>query len=502
MADYDPETDYNLKCEMMAVTSQNRWRECTGNVPADRRMKALLPHGGVMPTGYMLVKFNNNQVALKPINKVADYNSALVGERFRNGALPRAPQHIHNWGKSRDLVILTRVCVAVPLKAAPAEGEKTAAKAAKKGTKRAAPDGEDLDDPDTEARKRMTEKCKLKNPEKYRQEIVAFGQYAKQMLGAPPTTEWCMIDDDDTPIGASLPQPFNNKMAWEYSVWLLRRDNKYKKGDLCNTRSALNFYYNKAGMGTPWTGSAYWKTMDGYKASRLDQAIENGEKGAAGLRTAVPEDTLVWLLDSAEALSNGHEVKSAMTLMLLGWVCGLRSASMSFEVGNIKFVTDRAERVVTMLITSRSLKMEYDVPSEYKCLRMPAAPIGASEDHPRKRLFALVENMIEYGNVCLAGAPLDANGVVTKWMENFIPADKQNLPEGHQITSHSLRKSMASAANALGIPMSTGMAWGRWKTESSYKLYIVLGYSVTKFSAGMFDWLLPYGAALTWASDL
>ena len=351
----------------------------------------------------------------------------------------------------------------------------------------------------------MAKYTNLKHPEKYRQEIECFALFANETLPKPAVGKYVIMggEDEDTPDPASIPMPFNKELVHKLGVWLLRRDNKYKKGNLANTRSAVNYYYNKCNLGTPWQGSIYWRTMNGYKAARLDQAIENGEDGAAGLRAAVPEDTLIWLMDMAEKYENGHELKSMFTLMVLGWVCALRSSSMSFEIGDIKFVKDALGVATVMIVESTCLKMEDDNPSEYKQLRLPFAGFAAKDDHPRKRLFELVRLMIEFGNPCLAGQPSDANGIISGWMKDFIPDDKTNLPKGFKITSHSLRKSLASALNALGCPIHTTiMPWGRWKNQRACERYIAENFTITKFSAGMFDWMLPHGAFLKWTSDL
>lgn len=348
----------------------------------------------------------------------------------------------------------------------------------------------------------MTKATKLANPEKYEQEIDALRAFLVETKLPPPCGAWIVIQDDGKPDPASMPQ-FNNDFLFEYASWLLRTTNKYKKGNLSNSRSAVNFFYGKAGLGNPWQGSAFWRTMDGYVTARKAQAIEDGDCGAAGLRVAMKESTLIWCMDHAESLAQGNEVKSALTLILLGWVCLLRAASTSFEIGDIQFVKNHAGVVVSLIVSSTSLKLEDGNPSELKQITLPAPPVGTPADHPRVRLIALVTIMMESGNPCLCGQPSDANTVITGWMRDHIPDDKKFLPLGHHISSHSLRKAGASTLAALGCsPTEVIMPWGRWKSLACCERYITKHFSVTKFSAGMFDWMLPLGASLVWSSDI
>ena len=355
----------------------------------------------------------------------------------------------------------------------------------------------------TAADERMHKATKLANPEKYFQEINALRKFLIETMPPPACGAWIIMDADGIPDPASMPIPFDNALLYKYAAWLLRTSNKYKKGNLSNARSATNFFYGRAKLGSPWQGSEFWRTMDGYTTARKAQAIEAGDHGAAGLRVAMRESTLVWCMDKAELYPDGNELKSAFTLILLGWVCLLRASSASFQVGDIELITNHAGQVISMLITSTVLKMEDGNPSEKKQLTLPAAPLGAPADHPRKRLFALVEIMLKCGNLALCGAPSEANTVITGWMRDVIPENKKCLPKGHYISSHSLRKAGASTLAALGCSVTgTIMPWGRWDSLASCERYITKNFSVTKFSAGMFDWLLPPGASLQWFSDI
>ena len=99
----------------------------------------------------------------------------------------------------------------------------------------------------------------------------------------------------------------------------------------------------------------------------------------------------------------------------------------------------------------------------------------------------------------LIPSPEAASDIVSKWMDDLIPAEVSSLVKGTKITSHSLRKAGASAMVALLIDLKTRvMPWGRWKSISSAEKYIDEAYYVTSFSGGCFGWFMPAGATFEW----
>ena len=335
----------------------------------------------------------------------------------------------------------------------------------------------------------------LSNPEKYASEMKAYGLFANKRINGAPPGGWCVIDADGKVASHRLPK-FNNDTLVEFASWLLEDTNKYKKGSLDMTRSALNHYYIAAGFRAPWQGSSYFRAMSAYCAARKQQAIENGEVNAAGLRCPVPEDVLEWMMKQAEGMASGSETKTAFTLILIGWLFCLRASSTSFVRGDIRFARDDEGNPTYLIIDSTSLKMEMgSTPGEYKQRRCPAPDANLGVSHPRARLFELIEDMLLHGDLSISGEPKEASGVVTGWLKDLVPENISNLPKGHSISSHSVRKAAASSLQQLGCPIETTiMPWGRWMSMSSCQLYLHKGYQVSRFAGAMFDWMLPMGS--------
>ena len=361
---------------------------------------------------------------------------------------------------------------------------------------------EDADTGDNPASSKIAKKAaqkfsshySLAHPEKYEQDIKCFGLFANERIPGAPPGGWCKLGDDGKVPPYALPK-FDNDVLVEFASWLLQEDNKYKKGSLENLRSALNHYYISAKFRAPWQGSAFRRAMKAYIAARLEQAIENGEDDALGLRSPVPEDVYAWMMKEAEGMMDGDPDKTAYTLILIGWLFCLRASSTSFVACDIRFARNELGEIVTLIVDSTVLKMDGKGPSLYKQRRCPAPDSDLGPEHTRARLFVLIESMLEHGDVTQSGEPDTTSKIFTAWLQDMVPDDISNLPKGHVLKSHSIRKSAASALKALGCsPENVIMPWGRWKTWASCKLYITEGYIVTRFSGAMFDWMLPLGA--------
>lgn len=345
----------------------------------------------------------------------------------------------------------------------------------------------------------MNEAVALKNPSKYKQEWKAFALACNKYIPGAPAGGWCLFNEDgDTVNPDSLPE-FKKDTVFKFAAYLLDDDNKYNKADMCNSRAAVNHYYQQAGRPGPWTGSVYWRTMSCYKGARIALNLANGKTDGAAFRSAVHEDVYKWMLDEAEKPSTSAYNKTAYILLLLGWLFALRAGSTSLSIGDVRFARDSNGRIATVIVDSESLKMQDGNPSQYKQRRCPAPDPALGPKHPRARLFTLFEWLVEEGNISISGTPEQSSGIVTKWMKDLIPADIANLPEKHFYSSHSTRRAAASAMHGIGVPLELGiMSHGRWKSATSCLTYIEEGYQVSRFAGGMFDWLMDLGPQYQW----
>ena len=91
---------------------------------------------------------------------------------------------------------------------------------------------------------------------------------------------------------------------------------------------------------------------------------------------------------------------------------------------------------------------------------------------------------------------MDANAGPSKAANAFSKVLKEELfkgatlPAGFGISSHSMRKTMCSAAIAAGADRTKVMAWGGWTSEKAMEPYINPDYVATEFSKKVFDWLM------------
>ena len=292
---------------------------------------------------------------------------------------------------------------------------------------------------------------------------------------------------------------FDVEFLEDYSAWLL---DHYKKGSLVHSQAAINYYYAQAKLPSPWLGRRFTRIMTKYIDARKSKMVAAREftsgQTPMGCRVPVPEDVIENLLAIAEGLPDVNPNKSYITIILIGFLFLLRASSLYFEEGDIKFITNGDGRKTTLVIQSLCVKAKSKAAKIQMRCPAPAEELGPSQ--PRARIFTLIEKCLEKGDLHCIASPEEASATVTKWMQDIIPAELASLVEGEKITSHSLRKAGASALCSLGMDIkSKVMPWGGWKTVSSAEKYPVLGYLVTRFSGGVFSWMLPKGSPFEWA---
>jgi hypothetical protein len=85
---------------------------------------------------------------------------------------------------------------------------------------------------------------------------------------------------------------------------------------------------------------------------------------------------------------------------------------------------------------------------------------------------------------------------MTKNIRRLLPAAEIQLPGNRFLSVKSCRKTMASAANAAGVPLSVINQFGLWgeKSTTACKNYIDRRYPVQPYTALVWDFLLPVAA--------
>lgn len=266
----------------------------------------------------------------------------------------------------------------------------------------------------------------------------------------------------------------------EFTEWLLK---KYKKGSLDNTCAAMDHWYVKHGQPPQWAGR-FEGLKKGYIAARLELAIERGEVQAAGVRTAVPERVIIFLLELGEQAPIGSTTKSFCALLCMAYVGLLRASSLWFERDDVKFA-DNGD----LVINSSVLKARTRAHKHRKDFGAPKPE--APPNHPRVRMFKLIKQCLSHDPDALriVDCQTKAATTITAWMEANIPQSVHCLPPGLVITSHSFRKAGASAMFAIGLdPRRHIMPWGPWASQDSFECYLIKGFAVTSFSGAMWDW--------------
>ena len=319
-----------------------------------------------------------------------------------------------------------------------------------------------------------------------------------QQVLPQPAAGWLIKGDKST-----FPE-FDIALLKKYGSWLL---DHYRKGSLTHTQAAVNFYYAESGLPTPWVGRSFSRTSAKYMDARKELMIENGEFESGrgqlpmGCRVAVPEDTIKWLTAFGESLQPNDPRLPKVAIILIGFVFLLRASSLYFAPGDVRFIRDGDGAIATLIVESACVKT-LDKAANHQ-MRCPAPNPGVSANHPRNRIFRLIEKaLLRDEFFTLIPSPEAASDIVSKWMDDLIPAEVSSLVKGTKITSHSLRKAGASAMGSLGLDLRTIiMPWGRWRSMSSAEKYPEHGFMVSSFSGGVFSWCLPASSPFAWAED-
>jgi hypothetical protein len=285
----------------------------------------------------------------------------------------------------------------------------------------------------------------------------------------------------DPKCKASFPK-FSRQLLQVISEHTLKN---YNIATLETVQGALNAAYSGAGIGDgkgPWKNCPMATTeARKYKKARATLVKQTGQKNAYK-KVDLHEDAVKHILKVGEAAETGSMLKSECALLMVGVLFCLRSCSLYFEEGDVTI-----NPLGTLTVMSKRNKKDGEIVRQVK-----RAPPAWARGHPRARVMRLVSQALEGHGLCIVprGTETRTSEFVTKILRDVVPEEVLNLAPGTQVTSHSLRKTAASAISAAGVDTERAlMPWGDWTCHSSLTKYINRSYLVTEWSRRLWDWL-------------
>ena len=319
--------------------------------------------------------------------------------------------------------------------------------------------------------------------------------------------------------------PFNLQIVEKFSVWLLNSD--YHKNELTPVIYAINDYFERQGWGRPWKhgkqdGSRLFKIEAvAYKDLRRQYDLMDGRTIQEGGAARVMECGWETMLEEAyQELDNmaiglipkrGTKASTAQRKAMTPFLRKMRSLTMFVFV--LRASSSRIDQKEMIFLDSGHLKLnitfwkrtgEKVMTAESISKVLPTAPEGARADHPRTRYLELMRTVVDAGGFVDLEKDVDQQHKV---ISDVLPQCfggkqkvKQLLPKGRSLTSHTCRKSGASAAYACGLRSLTALQkWGEWDQGAAgaaieywgaLKNYVDKTYEVTTFSRQLFDFLM------------
>lgn len=288
-----------------------------------------------------------------------------------------------------------------------------------------------------------------------------------------------------TRSGDMLP-PFDQEVVKEICIWYL--DNT-ELAQLTGVGSAVNAVYKKAGLPGPWTG--YGRLLHKYEFLQFEELVAKADKAILQgktpklVRVEIPETDVKHLINLGEDEGITDELLGQVALAELGILGALRASSLKLRgQDRVTFAEDGGCTVMFDRTKGRDLIEEP--------LTIPPGPEDKPQ-HPRNRMLRTIKKAVD--RKCIAipkGGPAQASNEISNFMQKKL-FKKAKLGKGKGLFSHSLRKTLASAAEAVkkaANATSTTQSWGGWQSEQAMRPYVNPHYKATKFSADLFDFLI------------
>ena len=284
---------------------------------------------------------------------------------------------------------------------------------------------------------------------------------------------------------ASFPT-LNTEWLTEMAGFLL--DNK-KQATLRVLQSCVNWMYVEEDLKAPWVDAppSWARIGKTYKKQRTIIAIEN-EQDSAETRGTLPAVCIESAVDQALAWPDKDPRVSEVALIVTGAILALRASSMYWEEQDVIVLANGGVRIRSQHVKTR----RHATFSQIRYL--PAAPAGT----PRAKLIRLIKKAIAGRGMNIISSSRNAAAEVTTMMKGLFPSTITGLDKGMKLTSHSLRKTGASALALLCTGPQIGMImfpWGGWsKGSESAPNYVDAEYVPSAYHAQMYDFLFAPGA--------
>eukprot|EP01050_Picozoa_sp_SAG11_P030308 SAG11_NODE_8911_length_963_cov_3.038194_1_plen_277_part_01 len=253
------------------------------------------------------------------------------------------------------------------------------------------------------------------------------------------------------------------------------------------------------GLGSPWQSNTIRDLNNMFDNASKVWRIEHGFS-VGNLRTEIPGAGLAYVIELAaearreslrraeDTMHQAHRKVSWMAVflvMLMYWfradtIAGYRPGDITFnDVGAMNFVVRRLKRG------------KAHVQPFSKCIPCPTT--GRS-----KRIFLVIQHAIGlragdgefwFSDYIWGNAPTTVSDRITQAMAAYLDAKQLFMPEGSFISSHSWRKTGASAYAASQGDWHLLMRWGMWKAIASAEAYINRDFQHDPIVSEIFSWL-------------
>jgi hypothetical protein len=255
--------------------------------------------------------------------------------------------------------------------------------------------------------------------------------------------------------------------------------------------SALNHYYTQRQLGTPWVGGPMSELAKGFEITQALAAQSSGQPQRNGaLRVAVPVSVLKTLLAKSELYIDQRQKLAASATLedivsrgtathRLCW-CAIFWLMILFgfradTIGGMTGIDDlRVTPDLCIKFTVRRVKRRNVSDAGVLKPFIRELPAPRSANSLRGKVHSVIKAASELqdseGNplmLSLIGTPSQTADRVTKAMQAILPPeDTPDVAQGTFISSHSWRKTGASALASF-CSLFQVKRWGMWKTTSS-----------------------------------
>jgi hypothetical protein len=279
--------------------------------------------------------------------------------------------------------------------------------------------------------------------------------------------------------------------------------------------TALNHFYAKKALGTPWVGGQMTDLAKGYAIHRQRMAQQAGTPELnGGLRVAVPVSVIKLLLTKSEAYaadrlsllasSEPEDIAAAGTATLLLCWCatfwsmllfGFRADTIGGKAGadDLRVLPTKAIHHMVRRIKRKNGAGEGLLKPFVRQIPPPRNPTSV-----RGRVTTIIETAARLIDaegkplmLSLIDKPSEAADKVSKAMRVILPPEETpDIADGTFISSHSWRKTGASAL-AIFCSLFKVKSWGMWASTSSCEKYVDETYQDPDgFMQSLFDWVV------------